>query len=239
MVNRHFRLLVLILASVALLTPAALAQTSVAPPAADVGLEASIGKVETATGSVTVEHKVAVVLQANASSGPAQVKVGDLVYQGDVVQTGADGKLSLTFKDGSAFNLSSNGRMVLDQLVYDPKSSANSTHFTLSKGTLTFVSGLVAKSGDMRVGTPVGTMGIRGTTPRVQIFDDGSVKFSTLVEEKKSVAPAAPGNQQLKARPTGQRQAGKAPTSPTTMSPEQAATYNKVLNIDYTICRGC
>ena len=76
MVNRHFRLFVLIFASVALLTPAALAQTSVAPPAADVGLEASIGKVETATGSVTVEHKVAVVLQANASSGPAQVKVG-------------------------------------------------------------------------------------------------------------------------------------------------------------------
>jgi len=235
MVSRHVRPFVLILASVALLTPAAQAQTS---PPADVGLEASIGKVETATGSVTIEHKVAVVLQANVASGPAQVKVGDLVYQGDEVQTGADGKLSLTFKDGSAFNLSSNGRMVLDQLVYDPKSSANSTHFTLSKGTLTFVSGLVAKSGDMRVVTPVGTMGIRGTTPRVQIFDDGSVKFSTLVEEKKGVAPAAPSNQQLKARPTGQRQAAKAPTSPR-MSPEQAATYNKVFNIDYTICRGC
>jgi len=197
-----------------------------------------IGKVVTATGSVTIERANPVVVQVNLRGQAVQTKVGDLVYQGDVVQTGADGKLSLTFKDGSAFNLSSNGRMVLDQLVYDPKSSANSTHFTLSKGTLTFVSGLVAKSGDMRVGTPVGTMGIRGTTPRVQIFDDGSVKFSTLVEEKKSVAPAAPGNQQLKARPTGQRQAGKAPTSPT-MSPEQAATYNKVLNIDYTICRGC
>src|SRR3954465_4881593 len=111
MVNRHLRLLGLILVSAALATPAALAQTAGTPPAADVGLEASIGKVETATGSVTIEHKVAVVLQANVASGPAQVKVGDLVYQGDEVQTGADGKLSLTFKDGSAFNLSSNGRM--------------------------------------------------------------------------------------------------------------------------------
>jgi len=89
------------------------------------------------------------------------------------------------------------------------------------------------------VETPVGTMGIRGTTPHVQIFDDGSVKFSTLVEEKKSVAPpAAPGNQQLKVRPAGQRQVRKASTS-TTMSPEQAATYNKILHIDYTICRSC
>ena len=238
MVNRHLRLFVLILASAALLTSAARAQTAVAPPAVDAGLEASIGKVIAATGSVTIEHKVAVVLQANVSNGPAPAKVDDLVYQGDVVQTGADGKLSLAFKDGSAFNLSSNGRMVLDQLVYDPKSSSNLTNFSLAKGTLTFVSGRIAKSGDMRVTTPVGTMGIRGTTPHVQIFDDGSVKFSTLVEEKKGVAPpATPGNQQLKVRPAGQRQARKAATP--TMSPEQAATYNKIYHIDYQICRNC
>jgi len=226
----------LILASAALPTPAALAQTAAAQPAVDAGLEASIGKVISATGSVTIEHKVAVVLQANISSGPVQAKVDDLVYQGDVVQTGPDGKLSLGFKDGSAFNLSSNGRMVLDQLVYDPKSSSNSTNFSLAKGTLTLVSGRIAKSGDMRVTTPVGTMGIRGTTPRVQIFDNGSVKFSTLVEEKKSVA--APGNQQLKVRPAGQRQIRKASASPT-ISPEQAATYNKIYHIDYQICRNC
>jgi hypothetical protein len=238
MVNRHLRLLGLILVSAALATPAALAQTAGTPPAADVGLEASIGKVNTATGSVTIEHKVAVVLQANAVTGPAPAKVGDLVYQGDVVQTGADGKLSLIFKDGSAFNLSSNGRMVLDQLVYDPSSSSNSTNFSLSKGTLTFVSGRIAKTGDMRVTTPVGTMGIRGTTPQVQIFDDGSVKFSTLVEEKKSVAaPPAPGNQQLKVRPAGPRQIRKASASP--MSPEQTATYNKIYHVDYQICRNC
>jgi len=238
MVNRHLRLFVLILASAALSTPTALAQTSVAPPAVDAGLEASIGKVNTATGSVTIEHKVPVVLQANVSSGPTPAKAGDLVYQGDVVQTGVDGKLSLIFKDGSAFNLSSNGRMVLDQLVYDPNSSSNSTNFSLAKGTLTFVSGRIAKSGDMRVTTPVGTMGIRGTTPHVQIFDDGSVKFSTLVEEKKSVAaPTAPGHQQLKVRPAGPRQIRKASTS--TMSPEQTATYNKIYHIDYQICRNC
>jgi hypothetical protein len=39
-------------------------------------------------------------------------------------------------------------------------------------------------TGSMKVETPVGTMGIRGTAPRVEILNDGSVKFSTLVEEK-------------------------------------------------------
>jgi len=36
----------------------------------------------------------------------------------------------------------------------------------------------------MKVDTPVGTMGVRGTTPHVEILDDGSVKFSTLIEAK-------------------------------------------------------
>jgi hypothetical protein len=30
----------------------------------------------------------------------------------------------------------------------------------------------------------LGTMGIRGTAPRVEIMEDGSVKFSTLVEQR-------------------------------------------------------
>ena len=37
----------------------------------------------------------------------------------------------------------------------------------------------------MKIDTPVATMGIRGTTPRVEISDDGTVKFSTLIEEGK------------------------------------------------------
>ena len=47
----------------------------------------------------------------------------------------------------------------------------------------------------MKVNTPVATMGIRGTTPRVEIADDGSVKFSTLIEEGKGQAnrAVAPG----------------------------------------------
>ena len=61
---------------------------------------------------------------------------------------------------------------------------------SLTKGTFTFVAGKIAKSGDMKVDTPVATMGIRGTTPRVEISDDGTVKFSTLIEEGKDKVTA-------------------------------------------------
>src|SRR5262245_21612737 len=127
-----------------------------------------IGKVVKASGTVTVEHANAVIVQANLpASGAGQTKVGDPVYKGDVVQTGADGKVGITFSDGTAFNLSSNARMVLNEFVYDPNGKSNSTLFSLTKGTFTFIAGKVAKTGDMKIDTPVATMGIRGTTPHV------------------------------------------------------------------------
>jgi hypothetical protein len=147
-----------------------------------------IGKVVSATGTVTLEHASAVVVQANVSGQAGQTRIGDLVYQSDVIQTGADGRVGINFVDGTSFNLSSNARMVLNEFVYDPDGKSNSTLLSLTKGTFTFVAGKVAKTGDMRIDTPVATMGIRGTTPHIEISEDGSVKFSTLIEEGKSEA---------------------------------------------------
>src|SRR5262249_58748526 len=125
-----------------------------------------------------------------------QTKLGDLVYRGDVVQTGADGKIGITFTDGTAFNLSANARMVLNEFVYDPNGKSNSTFFSLSKGTFTFIAGKVAKTGDMKIDTPVATMGIRGTTPHVEISSDGTVSFNTLVEDKKAIEKTISGDQE-------------------------------------------
>jgi hypothetical protein len=103
-----------------------------------------------------------------------------------VVRTGADGLISISFADGTSFNLSKNAKMTLDEFVYDPNGKSNSTLFNLINGTFTFVAGQVAKTGDMKISTPVATVGIRGTTPHIEILDDGTVKFSTLIEEGKS-----------------------------------------------------
>src|SRR5215831_10159579 len=143
-----------------------------------------IGRVVIATGTATIQHVGAAVAQASLSDETA-AKVNDPVYRGDVVKTGADGRLGINFADGSSFNLSSNARMELNEFVYDPASKSNSTLFSLAKGTFTFVAGEVAKTGDMKVDTPVATMGIRGTTPHIEISDDGTVKFATLIEEGK------------------------------------------------------
>ena len=148
-----------------------------------------IGKVVNVSGSAYIERTGAVVLQARTSSGgPAAAKVDDLVFIGDIVQTAADGVIGIIFGDGTSFNVSSNARMEINEFIYNPKGTSNSTLFRLTKGTFTMLAGKTAKTGNMKVETPVGTMGIRGTAPHVEISDNGTVKFSTLVEEKKHEA---------------------------------------------------
>jgi hypothetical protein len=193
---------------------------------------APIGKVVTATGAVTVEHTAATVVQANLSTGATAAKVGDFVFKGDVVQTGADSKLGIAFTDGTAFNLSSNARMELNEFVYNPDSTSNASSFNLVKGTFTFVAGKVAKTGSMKVDTPVATMGIRGTTPRVEIADDGTVRFSTLVEEKATGATPLP---QTKKRAAAQRRQTR--TTAASVAEDQA--FNKQFNLEYKLCQRC
>src|SRR5437667_93177 len=80
------------------------------PPPAAQAIANPIGKVVSAKGAATVEHAAPVVVQASVGSG-GQTKVGDLVYKGDVVSTGPDSAIGITFSDGTAFNLTSNARM--------------------------------------------------------------------------------------------------------------------------------
>jgi hypothetical protein len=173
-----------ILAAALALSDSASAQRPSQPAPAG-GLETPIGRVIAASGSVTVERKAITAVQAVISSGTITIRDGDLVYRGDTILTGADSKVSLTFADGTAFNVSSNARMTLDEYVYSADSKSNSSLFSLLKGTFTFVAGKIAGTGTMRVDTPVATMGIRGTTPHVVVSEDGTVTFSTLVEEKR------------------------------------------------------
>ena len=97
------------------------------------------------------------------------VNMGDNVEKGDVVESGASSTVGITFIDGTVFGLSSNARMVLNEMVYDPNGSNNSSLLSLVAGTITFVAGETAKHGDMKIDTPVATMGIRGTACLVEI----------------------------------------------------------------------
>jgi len=144
-----------------------------------------VGKVQNVSGTCRVEHAAAVLVQANLPAPDVgQAKVGNLIYRGDVIQTGEDGALGITFTDGSSVNFSANARMEVNEFIYDPRGSSNTTLISLTQGTFSFISGAIAKSGQMKIDTPVGVIGVRGTAPRVEISNDGSVKFTTMIEDK-------------------------------------------------------
>ena len=133
-----------------------------------------------AVGNVVKVGGTAVVTRNGV---PVELKQGDRLLKGDVVQTGADTTIGISFVDGTALGLASNARIVLDEMTYDPNGSSNSSLLSLVQGAITLVAGHTAKYGNMRVETPVATMGIRGTAIMVEIAaDDGPSKFSVLKE---------------------------------------------------------
>ena len=152
-------------------------------------------QVSQADGSVSVAkvigHVTKLVGTATAIRNGVSIILhqGDNVEKGDVVQSGSNSTLGVTFIDGTVFGLSSNARMVLNEMVYDPNGSNNSSLISLVAGTISFVAGQTAKHGDMKIDTPVATMGIRGTAVLVEIDftvpgagGQPDAKFQVLVE---------------------------------------------------------
>lgn len=144
------------------IAPQQYAQAGTPAPAAN----DAVGRVVTASADSTILR----------NGVPVTVRPGDAVLRADVLQT-AGGTMAVTFNDGSTLNLTANTRIVVSEFVYAPNGTGNSQLLDLVQGSLTFISGEVAHSGNMSIGTPVATMGIRGTVGGVTTASDGTVQF--------------------------------------------------------------
>jgi hypothetical protein len=137
----------------------------------------------TAAAAKVVGHVIKMTGSASVVRNGVTVTLneGDNVLQNDVVQTGSGSTLGLVMIDGTTFNLTAGARLMLNDLTYDANSTSNTSLFTLVQGAASFVAGQVAKTGDMKIGTPVATMGIRGTAGTFEISStDGTVLFSVI-----------------------------------------------------------
>ena len=124
-----------------------------------------IGQVATLQGTATVTR-------AKASTAMA-LRVNDPIFKNDTLATAANSTLGVTFDDQTTFSLSANTRIVVDAFVYQENGAANAASFNVVVGTAAFVANLVAKTGDMKITTPVATLGIRGTTGVIDVPEQG------------------------------------------------------------------
>ena len=136
----------------------------------------SIGKIEVVTGSCTLTR---------SGDSPVQIKHGDTVCQGDIIETSSGGKVCIRFIDGTVFDLSDRGRMVVKDFA---SQTAPSATFDIRNGTFTFIAGEMAKAGQVDIDTPFGRIRGRPRTGGIGMLSLASFFFAAM--EQVHAAPS-------------------------------------------------
>jgi hypothetical protein len=122
---------------------------------------AEIGQIKTMTGEVTL-------IRNNVKSTP---QPGDLLDQYDIIETGKDGSLGITFIDGSRFSAGPATRLELSQFQFNPTTHEGKFVADIKSGSLSVISGKIAKHDKeaMKIKTPTTILGVRGTEFLVKV----------------------------------------------------------------------
>jgi len=125
-------------------------------------LAASPAWADEAAGMIkTAQGKVEVVRGGQRlPAGP-----GFAVMQSDKVQTGAASSVGITLRDNTLLSAGANSSLSLDQYAFNPTTHQGRIDATLKRGTLSVISGKIAKTSPdaVRFRTTAVTLGVRGT----------------------------------------------------------------------------
>lgn len=122
---------------------------------------AEIGRIKIAIGDAFIERAAEKVTAAS----------GVTLEQSDVLVTGSDGRISVTFIDNSRFSVGPDSRVSLKTFKFDTTTLEGQFDVNVEKGTLAIYSGQIAKSRPdaMKVRTPTSILGVRGTRFIVEV----------------------------------------------------------------------
>jgi hypothetical protein len=142
--------------------------------AGSVSDESPVGAIEEIKGEATVTH---------ADGTSEALTMGAPIYQGDVIETSAQGAVNVVFVDETSMAVSNNARLAVDEYSFDPATESGTTNFSVLRGVFVFTSGLIGRDDpdDVAIETPVGSIGIRGTIIAGNINPGGSSEI-TVVE---------------------------------------------------------
>jgi len=126
-------------------------------------LAAEIGQIKALTGEVFL-------VRENIRS---QANPGDLLHQADVIETGNNGSIGITFIDNSRFGAGPNTRIELSQFRFNPTTHDGEFITDITSGTLAVISGQITKYSPeaMRIKTPTTILGFRGTKIAVKVSE--------------------------------------------------------------------
>ena len=139
---------------------------------------------EPAVGSAYVIGKIEIVIGAcaltRADGVVVEIKVGDSVSRGDVIETAADGRIGIRFIDGTVFSLNNSARIELKEFACNGE--APSALFEVTRGTFAFIAGEMAKAGHLGIDTPVASIRGRARTGGVGMLTLAGLIFAVMEE---------------------------------------------------------
>lgn len=106
-----------------------------------------------------------VQVAALSDSVGRSVGSGDEIFLGDRITSAADSGMQLLLLDETVFTVGPSAELVIDEFVYDPGTRAGRVAAEVLKGAFRFTTGLIGQEDpeSVSIGTPLGTIGIRGT----------------------------------------------------------------------------
>jgi hypothetical protein len=89
----------------------------------------------------------------------------------DVIETGANGRVGLMLQDNTRMSAGPNSQITLERFRFDPTTHDGESVTSISKGTLSIISGQLAKRSKeaVKVKTPSSVLAVRGTRFLVQV----------------------------------------------------------------------
>ena len=102
------------------------------------------------------------------------LRVGDPVFQNDLMQTGSTGAVGIIFEDNTILSLGPKSRLAIDGYTFAPEQGKLSLLLRLLRGTASYLSGIIGKQAPdaVKFQTPDATIGIRGTKFLVKVGSD-------------------------------------------------------------------
>ena len=122
---------------------------------------ADIGRVKKASGDAYIERR----------GERIEASPGVVLEQWDVLVTGDNSRLSVTFIDNSRFAAGPNSRIQLQEFIFNTTTHKGKFETKVVRGSLAVVSGQIAKETPdaMKIRTPTSILGVRGTRFIVEV----------------------------------------------------------------------
>jgi hypothetical protein len=128
----------------------------------------ALSPVPVSTGMVKISHGSAWIERAGIR---VTAQVGAFIHEADVLATGHDGGLGVTFSDDSIVSIGPNTALSISKYTYNPATQQGTFQLTLLVGTLSMMSGRMSRESPeaLRVRTPRAMIQIRGTEFTVRV----------------------------------------------------------------------